>query len=256
MPALSAFELERYSRQVRIDGFGVEGQRRLKASSVLISRVGGVGGTIVSLLVRAGVGRVVVAHPGVIVPEYLNRWLWAGPADLGKPVTEVLTERLKAINPDVEVLAVPTSVCEAPLADLVSQVDLIADGAPLFEERYAMNQEAVRQRKPLVTGAMFSTEGYVTTIIPGETPCLACVYPEKPDYWTSIEVFPAIGPGPVTVGTTVAMEAIKVLTGFGQPLKHVLWFFDLETTHVRRLSISRRADCAVCGGLSINTNVS
>lgn len=245
---LSDFDLERYSRQIRIEGFGLEGQRRLKASSVLVSRVGGVGGTVVCSLVRAGIGRVVIVHPGTIVPEYLNRIPWALPTDVGRMVTEVLTKRLKAINADVEIVAVPTSVCQAPLADLVSQVDLIADGAPLFEERYAMNSEAVRQGKPLVTGAMFSTEGYVTTIVPGRTPCLACVYPEKPDYWTSIGVFPAIGPGPHIVGEMVAMEAIKVLTGFGTPLENILWFFDLETTLVRRLSIARRPDCPVCGG--------
>jgi len=242
----SEFEMDRYSRQIRIEGFGLEGQRRLRAASVFISRVGGVGGTAAMNLVRAGVGRLILAHGGRIVPEYLNRWQLINPADIGRPSVEVWAERLKAINPDVEIVSVQENVNENNVAGLVSQADLVIDGAPLFEERYLMNREAVRQGKPICMGAMYSTEGYATTIIPGETPCLSCVYPEKPDYWTDIKVFPAIGPGPVIVGTTIAMEAIKVLTDFGQPLKNVLWFFDLETNSTRHLAIRRRADCPIC----------
>lgn len=240
------FELERYSRQIRIEGFGLESQRRLKAATVMISRVGGVGGTVAMHLARAGIGRLIIVHGGHIVPEYLNRMQLALPEDLDRPCTEVFVEKLKAINPDLDIIAVPENVSEDNVAQLVSKANLVVDGAPLFEERYLMNQAAVRQGKPLVMGAMYSTEGYVTTIVPGETPCLACIYPKKPDYWTNIKVFPAIGPGPVIVGSMAAMEAIKVLTGFGQPLKNVLWFFDLETNIVRRLRTDRRSDCPVC----------
>jgi molybdopterin/thiamine biosynthesis adenylyltransferase len=246
----SPFELERYSRQIRIEGFGIESQRRLKAATVMISRVGGVGGAVAMNLANAGIGRLVIAHGGRVVPEYLNRWHLAVPSDVDRPCTEVFVERLKAINPNMDIIAVPETVSEDNVTKLVSQANLVVDGAPLFEERYLMNQEAVRQGKPLVMGAMYSTEGYITTIVPGETPCLACIYPKKPDYWTNIKVFPAIGPGPVIVGSMAAMEAIKVLTGFGQPLKNVLWFFDLETNIVRRLRVNRRPDCPVCGEIS------
>jgi molybdopterin-synthase adenylyltransferase len=243
---LSEFELERYSRQLRIEGFGLEGQQRLKSSSVFISRVGGVGGTAAMNLARAGVGRLILAHGGRVVPEYLNRWQLVTPADVGRPCIEVWTERLKEINSDLEIIGVQENVNEENVGNLVAQADLVIDGAPLFEERYLMNREAVRQGKPICMGAMYSTEGYASTIIPGETPCLSCIYPEKPDYWTNIKVFPAIGPGPVIVGTTIAMEAIKVLTCFGQPLKNVLWFFDLETNTTRHLHVTRRADCPIC----------
>jgi molybdopterin/thiamine biosynthesis adenylyltransferase len=250
-PDFSPFELERYSRQIRIEGFGLESQRRLKAATVMISRVGGVGGTVAMNLARAGIGRLVIVHGGHIVPEYLNRMQLALPSDVDRPCTEVFVERLKAMNPDMDIIAVPENVSEGNVAELVAKANLVVDGAPLFEERYLMNQESVRQGKPLVMGAMYSTEGYVTTIVPGETPCLACIYPKKPDYWTNIKVFPAIGPGPVIVGSMAAMEAIKVLTGFGQPLKNVLWFFDLETNIVRRLRVNRRPDCPVCGEIPL-----
>ncbi len=249
-PDFSPLELERYSRQIRIEGFGIEAQRRLKGATVMISRVGGVGGTIAMNLARAGVGRLIIVHGGKIVGEYLNRMQLALPSDIGRPCTEVFVERLEAMNPDMEVIAVPENVSEENVADLVAKADLIADGAPLFEERYLMNAEAVRQGKPLVMAAMYNTEGYVTTIVPGETPCLACIFPKKPDYWTNIKVFPAIGPSPVIVGSMGAMEAIKMITGYGTPLKNKLWFFDLETNMTKTISINRRPDCPVCSHIA------
>ena len=248
----SESELARYERQIRIEGFGLDGQRRLKAATVLVSRVGGVGGTAAMNLARAGIGRLILAHGGKIVPEYLNRMQLALPADIGRPCTEVFVEKLRAINPDVELVAVAENISERNVEKLVGQADLIVDGAPLFEERYALNAEAVRQRKPLVSGAMYSTEGYVTSIFPDETACLACIYPEKPDYWTNINVFPAIGPGPVIVGSMLAMEVVKILTGLGDPLKNVLWYFDLHTAMVQRLNVNRIPTCPVCGGANLS----
>jgi molybdopterin-synthase adenylyltransferase len=245
-PELSPSELERYARQIRLQGFGLEGQHRLKAASVFVSRVGGVGGAAAMLLARAGVGRLVLAHGGRIVPEYLNRMQLAIPADVGRPCTEVFVEKLRAINPDLELVTVPANVDEANVASLVAQADLIIDGAPLFEERFLMNRESIRQKKPLVMAAMYGVEGYISTFVPGETPCLACVYPKKPDDWTRIDVFPALGTAPVFVGTMAAMEAIKVLAHYGQPLKGILWFFDLATGDVHRLRLRRRPDCPVC----------
>ncbi|GAB3372489.1 HesA/MoeB/ThiF family protein [Azotobacter armeniacus] len=244
---LSEFERERYSRQLRIEGFGEEGQLRLKGSTVLVSRVGGVGGTAAMNLARAGVGRLILAHGGKVVPEYLNRWQLVTPADLGRPCADVWAEKLREINPEIEITAINDYVTKENISGLVSEADLIVDGAPLFEERYLMNDEAMRQGKPVCMGAMFSMEGYASTFIPGETGCLRCIFPEKPEFWTDIKIFPAIGPGPVIVGTTIAMEAIKVLTGFGQPLKNILWFFDLESNTTRYLQVERTKDCPACG---------
>ncbi|WP_394543250.1 HesA/MoeB/ThiF family protein [Azorhizophilus paspali] len=245
--ALSEFDRERYSRQLRIEGFGEEGQLRLRGATVLVSRVGGVGGTAAMNLVRAGVGRLILAHGGKVVPEYLNRWQLITPDDLDRPCAQVWAEKLGQIDADVEIVTVNEYINEENVADFVSQADLVVDGAPLFEERYLMNDEAMRQGKPLCMGAMFGMENYASTFIPGESACLRCVFPEKPEYWTDMKVFPAIGPGPVIVGATIAMEAIKVLTGFGQPLKNILWFFDLESNTTRYLEIERVKDCPACG---------
>lgn len=243
---LTDFELERYARQIRIDAFGLPAQRRLKQSTVLVSRVGGVGGAAAVRLVQAGVGRLILAHGGQVVADYLNRWPVGLPSDIGRPCVSAVGDQLRAMNPDVELELVESNITEENAGELVAKADLVVDGAPLFEERYLMNREAVRQAKPMVSGAMYSTEGFVTTMSTPETPCLACIFPRRPEYWTNIKVFPAIGPGPAIVGAMAGMEAIKVLTGFGTPLKNVLWFFDLETNLNRSLRIERRADCAVC----------
>lgn len=244
-----AEELTRYERQLRIDGFGEAAQRRLKESTVMVSRVGGVGGTAAINLALAGVGKLVLAHGGPVVVDYLNRWVWAGPGDLGRPCSEVIAEHIRRLNPYVEVEPVSEDIDASNVNDLVANCDLVIDGAPVFEERYLMHEAAVRLGKPLVMGAMYSTAGYVTTVLPGVSPCLKCLYPEKPDYWVGKHVFPAIAPGPIIVGSLAAMEAIKVLTGFGKPLSGILWSFDLNTCQVQRLKVRRRPDCEFCGSI-------
>jgi|ERR1700722_7987359 len=255
-PLLSASELERYSRQLQSEGFGGQpAQARLRSASVAVSRCGGVGGTCAMLLARAGIGKLVLAHGGHIVRENLNRMHLAYTEDLNRPYTEAFEEKLRAINPDVELTAIAQNIGEDNVDEFVSGADIIADGAPLFEERYAMNGEAVRRRKPLVSGAMYDLEGYATTIVPGETPCLACIYPVRPDYWVDAHVFPVIGPISTIVGAVMAMEVIKLVTGTGETLKGRLWRIDLEQNVARQFTVKRREDCEVCsskaGQLSI-----
>ncbi|GAB2715946.1 HesA/MoeB/ThiF family protein [Streptomyces bullii] len=248
-PDFTQFQLDRYSRQLRLDGFGLEGQRRLRDAHVVISRGGGVGGTVATHLAMAGVGRLTVAHGGEIVPEYLNRMLLANPKDVGRPCVDAFADALHRINPDVEVTTYPEYVNDDNVLRIVGDAGLIADGAPLFEERYALNRAAVELGIPLVSGAMYDTEGYITTVRPGRTPCLSCIYPTKPPYWTNIKVFPALSTAPGLVGTVMAMEVIKVITGFAEPLDSQLMFFDLRTNMTRLLNVARRPECTVCGHL-------
>jgi molybdopterin/thiamine biosynthesis adenylyltransferase len=247
---LSSLAIDRYARQLRLEGFGQEAQERLCQASVLVSRVGGVGGTIAALLAQAGIGRLVLAHGGLVEPEHLNRMQLANPRDVGRQCSTVFAEKIAEINPDVDVVAVPSNVTSENAASLVGRVDVIADGAPLFEERYLMNQEAVAQRKPLVMAAMFGTDVYLTTIVPDSTPCLACIFPERPPDWNHVSVFPAIGPSPRFVGSLAAMEVIKLLTGYGQRLTSKLFFYDLKNNFLRCFAVARRDNCHVCAGSS------
>ena len=244
----TAFQRDRYSRQIRMDGFGLRAQRRLRDAHVAISRGGGVGGTVAIHLARAGIGKLTIAHGGPLLAEHLNRMPLVFPEDVGRPCVAAYADMLARVNSDVEVHVLDESVTSDNVDKVVDGADLIADGAPLFEERYELNRAAVERGLPLVSGAMYDTEGYVNTVRPGRTACLACVFPQKPDYWNDVGVFPAIGPGPTIVGAFAAMEAIKILTDFGDPLDGQMWFFDLRTNVSRLLSVTRNPDCGVCGG--------
>jgi molybdopterin-synthase adenylyltransferase len=245
LPTLTEFEASRYEWQMWVPDFGREGQRRLKASAVLISRCGGVGGAVAYQLAAAGVGKLVLAHGGNLKPADLNRQLLMTHDWLGRPRVECAARRLRELNPLIEIVPVPQNVSPANAASLLRQVDLVVDCAPLFEERLAMNQEAVRQRKPMVECAMYELQGQVTTILPGRTPCLACLYPEPPPYWK--RQFPVFGAVSGMVGCLGAVEVIKVLAHLGEPLAGRLFTCDLRTNSFKTLQIKRDPDCPVCG---------
>jgi len=245
MIPLTQDERDRYEWQMWVENFGEEGQTRLKNSAVLISRTGGVGGTVAYYLAAAGIGKLVIAHGGNVKPSDLNRQLLMTTDWLGKPRIESVRRRLPELNPNVEVVGVGENVSEANAAELVGQVDVVVDGAPLFEERYAMNRQAVLQGKPLVESAMFSMEATLTTVVPGETACLACITPEKPDWW--IRQFPVIGAVSGSVAAMAAMEVIKLITGIGRPLKNRMLVMDLGDMHFRTVKLHRDPACRVCG---------
>jgi molybdopterin/thiamine biosynthesis adenylyltransferase len=242
--ALSEQEMAIYEWQMWVPGFGVEGQERLKGASVLVSRVGGVGGAVAYQLAAAGIGRLVLAHAGDIQPSDLNRQLLMTYDAIGQPRMDVAPKRLRELNPFVEVEAVSENVNEANVERLVAGVDLVIGAAPRFRERLMMNREAVRQGKPLVDCAMYELEAQLTTVIPGKTPCLACLYPEEPPEWQ--REFPVFGAVSGAIASLGAMEAIKVLAGFGEPLYGKLLLCDLRDMTFRRTTIRRNPACAVC----------
>jgi len=252
--ALSPDELALYDWQLSVPDVGEEGQARLKGASVLISRVGGLGGVVAYELAAAGVGRLLLAHGGTIRPADLNRQLLMTYDGIGRPRMDVAVPRLRELNPFVEIEAVQEQVSEENAAQLVSQVDLVIDCAPLFVERFAMNRAAVELGKPMIECAMYELEAQLTTIIPGETPCLACLYPEAPPAWT--RKFPVFGAVSGTVGCLAAMEAIKLITGIGTLLTNRLLLMDLRTMSFHRTSIARHLDCAVCSNIVHHTNKS
>lgn len=245
LPELTDEERLRYQWQIWVRDFGEQGQRRLKNSSVLISRIGGVGGSVAMQLAAAGVGRLVLAHGGTLRLDDMNRQLLMSTQDIGRPRIESAARRLNEINPEVQVETVPENIDESNAAGLVSRCDLAVGAAPLFTERLALNRETIRQRKPLVDCAMYDLEGRLTTILPGRTPCLACLYPEMPPQWK--RQFPVFGAVASSVAGLAAMEAIKVLAGVGDPLAGRLLIFDLRGMSFRTLRIAPRPDCPVCG---------
>lgn len=246
--SLTEEERATYEWQIWVEDFGEAGQQILKNSSVLVSRLGGLGGVVAYELAAAGVGKLVLAHAGNVRHSDLNRQLLMTHDWLGRPRIDSAVRRLRELNPRLEITAVGENISEANAEALVAEADLIIDCAPLFPERFAMNREAVRQNRPLVECAMFDLEATLTTVLPGTTPCLACLYPEQPPEWR--REFPVFGAVSGAVGCMAVMEAIKVLAGFGQPLTGELLTFDLRDMSFSRRRLQRRASCPVCGSLS------
>lgn len=245
MKSLTELEKATYEWQMWVPDFGEKGQEKLKQASVLISRVGGVGGVVAYELAAAGIGRLVLAHGGNVKPSDLNRQILMTHDWLGKSRVESAARRLRELNPNIEIVAVAENISQSNVESLVGQVDLIVDCAPLFQERFLMNSEAVRQGKPIVECAMYELEAQITTIIPGKTPCLSCLYPTEPTAWK--RQFPVFGAVSGAIACLGAMEAIKVIAGLGEPLLGKLLMCDLRNMTFRKISIQQRLDCPVCG---------
>jgi len=236
-----------YEWQMWVPDFGEVGQTKLKHASVMISRVGGVGGLVAYQLAAAGVGKLVLAHAGLVRPSDLNRQLLMTHDWIGKPRIESIQRRLLELNPRMQIVAVDANVNAENVAELVSQADVVVDCAPMFAERFAMNKQAVVQRKPIVECAMYELEAQLTTVIPGQTACLRCLFPSEPPTWK--REFPVFGAVSGSVACMAAMEVIKLVAGIGEPLLNRWLRYDLRNMQFRTLKLNRRSDCDVCGEL-------
>lgn len=248
LPQLTPEERERYAWQLTSPGFGESGQRRLKAARVFVSRIGGVGGSAAMQLAVAGVGRLVLAHGGELRLNDLNRQLLMSTADVGALRVQSAARRLHELNPLVALETIAENVTEANVERLVAACDVVVSAAPLFTERLLLNREAVRQRKPLVDCAMYDLEARLLVVKPGETACLACLYPEMPPHWK--RQFPVFSAVASTVGSLAATEVIKLICGLGTSLAGRLLTLDQRDQSFQTIALARRSDCEVCGQLS------
>ena len=244
-PGLEPHERDRYAWQFDVPKFGEEGQLKLKRATVLVTRIGGVGGMAAYELAAAGVGRLILAHAGTLRVDDLNRQLLMTSDWIGKPRVACAARRLRELNPGVEVIAIEENATDENAARLIAEADIVVDAAPLFTERYALNRACVAARKPLVEAAMFALELHVTTILPGRTPCLECIYPASPAWWQ--RRFPVLGAVAGTAGCLAAVEVIKLLTGCGEPLAGRMLIADLGANAFRTVRVRRKPACPVCG---------
>ncbi len=247
MKELTDLDRALYEWQLDVPGFGESGQAKLRNATALVSRAGGLGGPLAFSLAAAGIGKLVIAHAGDLRHDDLNRQILMRHDGIGKPRVESLRATLQAFNPHVEVEAIPENVSDENAARLVEKADIVFGAAPLFEERFALNRECVRQGKPLIDAAMFSLEGQVMPIVPGRTPCLACLYPEIPPHWK--RRFPVIGAVSALAANLAAMEGIKLLAGFGEVALNRLIYFDTAMMRFQQIRIQRNPDCAICQSL-------
>ena len=226
-PELTADELNTYEWQLDIEGFGQPGQSRLKNATVLISRVGGLGSVVAYELAAAGVGRLILAHAGNVQPSDLNRQILMTHDWIGKPRVLSAERRLKELNPRLEITAIEENLCADNAEQIVSLADCVVDAAPLFQERLAMNDAAERLGKPVVEAAMYELEASLTVIQPPDTLRFRDLVPDVPAGWQ--RRFPVFGAVSGTIGCLAAMEAIKLLAGFGTPLKNRMLRMNLRT---------------------------
>ena len=254
LPELLPEELDTYAWQLDLPGFSATSQRKLKAASVLVSRVGGIGGLVALQLAAAGIGRLVLASGGPLQPSDLNRQLLQTHDHLGQPRMDNILRRIRALNPRISLEGHPENISESNATTLVAQADIVVDAAPLFAERFALNRAAVHLHKPMVECAMYAWEARITTLLPPQTGCLACLHPEPPPDWT--RKFPVLGAVSGTVACLAATEVVKLLTGTGTPLANTLLSMDLASMRFRRFSWKKNPACTVCGTAPQNSGSS
>ncbi|MEB3230930.1 MAG: HesA/MoeB/ThiF family protein [Leptolyngbyaceae bacterium] len=254
MKTLTATEIERYARQMMLPGFGAAGQLKLKQSTVLVTGVGGLGGTAALYLAVAGVGKLILVRGGDLKREDMNRQILMTDDWVGKPRVTKAKETLAAINPDIEIEAIAQYVTADNVDQLVQSADLALDCAFDFKERTLLNNACVRWDKPMVEAAMNDMEAYLTTIVPGKTPCLSCIFPEIPEWdrWG----FGVLGAVSGTLACLTALEAVKLITGLGEPLLGRLLTMDLARAEFAKRRPYHDPNCVVCGAKSASLTAS
>lgn len=235
-------ELERYRRQVAL--FGEEVQERLGRASVAIVGAGGLGCPVALYLAAAGIGEIRLIDGDVVDRTNLNRQVLHGDRDVGRPKVESAAEKLRAQNPEVTVTATRATLDEENAALLASGADLIVDATDNFPVRYILNRVALAARVPLIHGAVRGFDGQATTIIPGRTACLECIFPVAPP---EEDIVPVVGTTPGIIGLVQANEVIKYITGTGDLLAGRLLVWDGRTATMTTLPVERQEECSSCG---------
>lgn len=250
MPDLTSDELSRYARHLAIPEFGIEGQRKLKAARVLCIGAGGLGSPITLYLAAAGIGGLGLVDPDTVEITNLQRQILFGQKDLGRKKLEAARDRLTDINPHVQVQLHPELFTSANAMRIAADYDVIIDGTDNFPTRYLSNDIAVWLRKPNVYGSILRFDGQVGVFAPHlGAPCYRCMCPQPPPpgMVPSCAEGGVLGVLPGLIGTMQALEAIKLITGIGQPLLGKLLHVDTLSMRFRTLSLRRDPDCPVCG---------
>ncbi len=244
-------QFERYSRHMVLPQIGLNGQRSLLESRVLLLGVGGLGSPIAMYLAASGVGTLVLADFDVVELSNLQRQIVHGTADVGRAKVDSGSDRIESLNPDVNVLPI-NEVLDADnsgLADEVARADVVIDATDNFETRFALNRLCVDNITPLVSGAALRMDAQVTVFDPRDdtSPCYRCLYSDEfaeGEACSDVGVFsPLLG----IVGSIQAAEALKLIIGFGEPLVGTVLMIDAVDMSFRSLKLNKDPQCPVCG---------
>lgn len=242
-------QLLRYSRQILLEGFDVAGQERLLASRVLIVGLGGLGSPAALYLTAAGVGELWLADHDQVESSNLQRQIAHGETDLGRPKVASAQDALRARNSNTVIHAIRDRLDGAMLAEAIARVDLVLDCTDNFETRFAINRACFELGKPLVSGSAIRAEGQVAVFDPrrADSPCYRCLYDEgASDSRLSCSESGVLAPLVGVIGSMQASEALKLLSGYGEPLAGRLWLFDAASGETRQLRLRPDPACPVC----------
>jgi len=248
LPELEPAELRRYSRHLVLPEVGIDGQRRLKAARVLVVGAGGLGSPLGLYLAAAGVGTLGLVDFDRVDVSNLHRQVLFGDPDVGRPKVEAAVERLRGINPHIELVPHAIRLDASNALELFAGYDLVVDGSDNFPTRYLVNDACVLAGKPDVYGSVFRFEGQVSVFRGAEGPCYRCLFPEPPPpgLVPSCAEGGVLGVLPGIVGALQANEAIKLVLGAGEPLVGRLVLFDALRLRFRELALRKDPECPVC----------
>ena len=249
---LGADERVRYSRHLRIPEVGESGQAKLRSARILMLGAGGLGSPAGLYLAAAGVGCLGVIDSDIVDKSNLQRQVIHNESRLGMRKVDSAEVAIRALNSGVKVEKFQTRLDGANVAEILGLGwDAILDGGDNFSTRYILNDAAVSHRIPLIHGSVYRFEGQATTFIPGKGPCYRCLYPEPPppELAPSCQEAGVLGVVPGVVGLLQALEALKLVVGFGEPLIGRLLMFDAKTTRLREVRIGRDPECPVCASI-------
>jgi sulfur-carrier protein adenylyltransferase/sulfurtransferase len=246
---LSAEEIKRYSRHLIMPEVGVDGQRKLKESSVLCIGAGGLGSPAAMYLAAAGVGRIGIVDFDVVDYSNLQRQLLHGTPDVGRSKLQSAKDRINALNPHVQVDGYETALSSENAIDLFKPYDVILDGTDNFPTRYLVNDACVLTGKPNAYGSIFRFEGQASVFATKGGPCYRCLYPEPPPpgLVPSCAEGGVLGVLPGIIGVIQATETIKLMLGVGEPLIGRFLIYDALKMRFRELKLRQDPDCPVCG---------
>ena len=249
LPQLTNEEIKRYSRHLIMPEVGVDGQRRLKAGSVLCVGAGGLGSPAAMYLAAAGVGRIGIVDFDVVDYSNLQRQIIHGTSSIGKTKLQSAKERLQDINPHIQIDTYETSLSSDNALELFAPYDVILDGTDNFPTRYLTNDACVLLGKPNAYGSIFRFEGQASVFGAKDGPCYRCLYPEPPPpgLVPSCAEGGVLGVLPGVIGVIQATETIKLITGIGEPLIGRFMIYDALRMKFRELKLRKDPDCPVCG---------
>jgi len=249
LPQLTNDEIKRYSRHLIMPEVGVDGQRRLKGGSVLCIGAGGLGSPAAMYLAAAGVGRIGIVDFDVVDFSNLQRQIIHGTPDVGRSKLASAKDRLVAINPHIQVDTYEVALSSENALELFKPYDVILDGTDNFPTRYLTNDACVLLGKPNAYGSIFRFEGQASVFSTKDGPCYRCLYPEPPPpgLVPSCAEGGVLGVLPGVIGVIQATEAIKLITGIGEPLIGRFLIYDALRMKFRELKLRKDADCPVCG---------